>query len=366
MPKFIQSLDLNEQFFHKIVAPLLKEHFPDLVYSAARLGKGSDVLGYDTEMSTDHDWGIRMQLFLSVEKYGKWETAVAKTLRHNLPQTFLDHSVHFSSASKDGTRLMIHQKEGLVDHRIEITTIPQFFHNHMRLDLTKEITVLDWLTTPQQLLLGVTKGRVFVDGLQELKPIRQKLAYFPHDVWLYLMAMQWVRIGQEEHFVGRTGFVGDEIGSQLLAGRLVHDVMLLCFLMEKRYAPYPKWFGTGFGELECAAILAPILEAILSVSNWQARENQLCSAYQFVANRHNQLNITPPLATECVPFHERPFHTIDAERFATAIKQVIQDPTILAIKSNVGSIDQFSNSTDLQSYPALHRRLGTLYEDQHD
>ena len=77
----------------------------------------------------------------------------------------------------------------------------------------------------RQHLLGVTRGALFSDGLGQLEPIRQKLAYFPHDVWLYLLVAQWARIGQEEHFMGRAGDVGDEIGSQLLAARLVHDII---------------------------------------------------------------------------------------------------------------------------------------------
>jgi hypothetical protein len=44
----------------------------------------------------------------------------------------------------------------------------------------------------------------------------------------------------------RAGFVGDELGSALIGSRLVRDIMNLCFLLEKQYAPYPKWFGTAF------------------------------------------------------------------------------------------------------------------------
>ncbi|MCP5094763.1 MAG: DUF4037 domain-containing protein, partial [Chloroflexi bacterium] len=177
-----------------------------------------------------------------------------------------------------------------------------------------------------------------------------------------ILACQWARIGQEEHFMGRTGLLGDDVGSRLLASRLVHDVMLLCFLMEKRYAPYPKWFGTAFAELDCAPQLSPILQAILSAETWQAREEHLCAAYSFVAEMYNRLDITDPMRTTCVQFHERPFQVIDAGHFEAAIRKQIKDERIRQIKTSIGSLDQFSNSTDLRSYPAVHRRLATLYE----
>ena len=34
-------------------------------YAAALLGPGSEVAGFDTQRSTDHDWGPRLQVFLS-------------------------------------------------------------------------------------------------------------------------------------------------------------------------------------------------------------------------------------------------------------------------------------------------------------
>jgi len=362
--KFMPGLDLNEQFFHEIVQPLLAAEFPTLRYSAARLGSGSDVLGYDTPMSTDHDWGIRMQLFLSEKDCEEVGTAVYQTLRHQLPLYFRGYSVHFGPVGSDGSQVLVEKYEGPVNHRIQVTTIDDFFQPYMGIDPSQELSPFDWLTIPQQLLLGVTKGRIFSDGLDKLEPIRSKFAYFPHDVWLYLLACQWARIGQEEHFVGRTGLLQDEIGSRLLASRLVHDLMLLGFLMEKQYAPYPKWFGTAFAELDCAAALLPELEGVMAADTWQAREQHLCVAYEQMAEGHNALGITPPLRTKCVPFHERPFQVINAEDFTNAILKTIKDASIRQISTKIGSIDQFSHSTDLRSDLELHRRLVELYQSQ--
>ena len=62
---FIPGLDLAGAFFAEVVRPLLDEAYPRLPYAAALLGPGSEVLGYDTARSTDHDWGPRLQLFLA-------------------------------------------------------------------------------------------------------------------------------------------------------------------------------------------------------------------------------------------------------------------------------------------------------------
>jgi hypothetical protein len=255
----------------------------------------------------------------------------------------------------------IHQ--GPVNHLIEVTTTRDFFIREVGLDPFKAWDAIDWLSVAQQQLLSVTAGRVFADGLGELEPLREKLAYYPHDVWLYLLACQWRRIGQEDHFVGRTGYRGDDMGSRLLAARLVHDVMLLCFLMEKRYAPYPKWFGTAFQELACAPDLTPILGQVLAADAWQERETYLCAAFEYVGQMHNHLQITAPMLTGCEPFHGRPFRA-HAGAYETALHEVISDRQVKQLPPYLGSIDQFSHSTDLRSTPALFGKLRPLYEQE--
>lgn len=360
-PVFLPGLELSRVFFKEAVAPILTREYPELRYAAARLGSGSDALGYDTLRSTDHDWGPRLQLFLATDDCEAMKGPINETLRLQLPKQILGYSTHFGAADEDGTRRLA-VSEGPVDHRVEIWTVRRFFEEYMAYDPREEPSVLDWLIWPQQHLLGATSGAVYRDDLGELRKIRDRLRYFPRDVWLYLLAAQWSRIAQEEHFVGRTGEVGDELGSRLLAARLVHDMMQLCFLMEKRYFPYPKWFGSAFTELVCSDSLSPHLNSALDAQNWQEREVHLCAAYEIAAGMHNALGITAPLDGEVRYFHDRPFRVIDAGRFAVAIRGEIEDPQVVGIQTDAGSIDQFSHSSDLRSYPRLHKRLQSLYK----
>ena len=69
MREFVGGLRLSGLFYEGVVKPTLGAEFPGLAHSAARIGGGSEVLGYDTPRSTDHDWGPRLQLFLSEDDH---------------------------------------------------------------------------------------------------------------------------------------------------------------------------------------------------------------------------------------------------------------------------------------------------------
>ena len=51
MPEFVKGLELSRLFFEEAVRPALAAEFPSLRYAAALVGTGSEVLGFDTEMS---------------------------------------------------------------------------------------------------------------------------------------------------------------------------------------------------------------------------------------------------------------------------------------------------------------------------
>ena len=107
-PTWLPGLQLNLFFYHEAVRPLLDAEFPGLPHSAALIGYGSDVLGFDTPMSTDHNWGPRLQLFLAPEDFASRRDAVDEALRTRLPATFRGYSVNFSEPdwSDGGTQWM--------------------------------------------------------------------------------------------------------------------------------------------------------------------------------------------------------------------------------------------------------------------
>jgi Domain of unknown function (DUF4037) len=53
-----------------------------------------------------------------------------------------------------------------------------------------------------------TADEVYHDDVG-LQPVRDRLAYYPRDVWLYLLIAGWWRVHPEVNVVGRAGSVGD-------------------------------------------------------------------------------------------------------------------------------------------------------------
>ena len=362
-PAFIPGLELNGLFYREAVAPVLAAEFPGLRYGAARIGTGSEVLGFDDRRSTDHEWGPRLILFLSEDDLGRFGEAIRATLREELPHRFRGYPTSYGPPDAEGVSLPAWTDEGPVNHKIYVDTVARFVEERLGLRSYPRPDVRDWLLCSEQGLLEVTAGAVYHDGLGELGAMRAALAYYPWDVWLYLLAAQWTRIAQQEAFVGRTGEVGDELGSRLVTAALVRDLMRLCFLMERRYAPYAKWFGSAFGRLACAGRMRPCLDGALAAWSWREREESLCRAYTAVAELHNGLGITAPLSTEVAPYHGRPFLTIRGERFAVAILARIADPRVRALPAGVGSVDQWVDSTDVLQRADRRGRLRALYDE---
>ncbi|MBE0698891.1 MAG: DUF4037 domain-containing protein, partial [Anaerolineaceae bacterium] len=299
------------------------------------------------------------------------------------PYTFHGYSTHFgeSDEADGGTRVLGTIEHGPVAHLILFTTIEDFWQQELGVSPFQDPDPVDWLTFQEHRLLSLTAGKVFHDDLG-LEEVRRRFACCPRDVWYYQLAAQWTLISQEEAFVGRTSQAGDELGSRVIAARLVERIMRLCFLMEKRYAPYSKWFGTAFQHLDCYPQVGPLLEAILAASTYVERDPWFARAYTFIAEMHNALGITPPLETRTRtysgwhmlragvdnlalddPHNTRPFQVIFGGRFTDAILAQIQDPAILSLIRTPGSVNQFlvESSDALQSVSFCRKLKDDLF-----
>jgi hypothetical protein len=327
---FIHGIELARRFYTEAVQPLLQREFPGLPHAAALIGPGSEVLGFDTARSTDHDWGPRVQLFLSP---GDDPPQLRDVLANRLPDSF---------AGWPRVR------------PVEVLDLGAYCVGRLGFDPRHGAGTHDWLSTPAQRLAEMTAGMVFHDDPGELTAIREALHWYPDDVWRFVLAGQWMRIGQEEPFVGRCGEVGDELGSAVVAARLARDIMRLCLLMARRYPPYSKWLGTAVARLPGVETIHDGLVSAVRAGTWTVRQAGLGQAYEATAGWHNALRLTPPLEPTVRPFHDRPFLVLGAARFATALQATVGDPALRALPS-IGAVDQRVDSTDVLERPGLCR-----------
>lgn len=315
--EFRSGRDLCRQFYTDHVRPLLDTGFPGLRHAAALFGRGSEVLGYDDPMSADHNAEPRVLIFLTDEDHVRYAARLRDSLAGGVPETLAGRPTQ---------------------HRV--TTIREYIAEQLRFDVDEPIRAVDWLTWSEARLIMITGGVIFHDEIG-LATAVDRFRYYPDDVWYYLMLSGWWRVHPEINLVGRTGYVGDELGSSIIGAGLVRDLMRLGFLLERTYAPYEKWFGTAFSRLECGPGLIPVLQRVLRADGWRQREQALQPAYGTLANMHNALQITDPVPTGIERMWNRPFGVLWGD-FPGALRERISDPEVRQILDAfpVGGIDR--------------------------
>ena len=340
MPAFVPGVDLADALYRDVVAPALGR----TAHAAALVGFGSDVLGFDTARSTDHGWGPRLHVFVEQDAVDE----VRSRVEASLPETFRGWPTRYG------------WDDVPVQSHVVVRTLADWLKEHLGFDPTGGVETIDWLTTPQQLLLEATAGPVMHDDTGELTATRERLAWYPRDVWLWLLVCQWRRLDQEAAFVGRTAEVGDELGSRMVTARLVRDIVRLCLLIGRRYAPYTKWLGSAFARLDVGAELGPSLERALAAPTYPAREEALVSAFEGVARHFNDAKIVAFVEPHVSLFHGRPYRVLASSRFIDACLDEVADPWLRGLPL-IGGIDQLVDSTDILSRAERARRLAPAY-----
>lgn len=349
----MSGIELARAYWADVVRPILDRKLPDVPRAAGRLGTGSDVLGLDDETSRDHDWGLRLTLLVPADRIDEADRVLAASL----PPSYRGSPTAFPLTS-----------DMTVRHRIEIAAPAQFVRSRTGLDLaggeigdeggreTSALRITDWLSLTGQSVLEVTAGPVFEDTSGEITALRDRLAWYPYDVWLHVLAADWTRIAQELPFVGRTGQRGDDLGSRLIAARLVTALVRLGFLLERRWPPYPKWAGTLFTRLPVAPSAGGPLAGALAAATWQEREAALHAACEVLHERQRVVGLPALDGTACEPFYDRPFTGL--RDVAGVLRAVVTDPEVRAL-AHRGGVEQWVDDVGTLTDPGARRRLAS-------
>jgi hypothetical protein len=209
-------------------------------------------------------------------------------------------------------------------------------------------------------VLEVTGGPVFHDTTTAYREVATSLRWYPEDLWRYVLAAGWARLGQELPFVGRTGELGDDAGSRIITARLCRDLEHLAFAVERTWIPYPKWSGTALRRLPGGTGLAEALVAAQAADTWAQRQGIVVEAIEMVGESHRAAGFDVP-SPAVLPFFDRPF-VMPSEEVGASLINGIRDESIRAMPP-LGAIEQWCDNVDLLSSPQRRARAVALYAD---
>lgn len=172
---------LARRFYERVILPRVAPVLDPLPHAAALLGDDSEVLGFDDAVSTDHDFGPRLQLFLPPDV----DPAPVLAALEDLPERFDGFPTAYRLRNVSG---------GQIQHQIEVTTAAAFFTRYLTVDPAAGMNLADWLLTPTQTLATLTSGPIFADPAGLVKTRQAALAWYPDDIWRYVLAAGWLPI----------------------------------------------------------------------------------------------------------------------------------------------------------------------------
>lgn len=252
----MKGLKIAEEYYKQYGAPMLREEFPELegIVAVGLCGSGSECMGYDDELSKDHDFEPGFIVFLPPEE------VVDRRLAFRLERAYDKLPNEFMGLKRNKDVSFDTGRHGVV-------RAADFFRSKVG-DPDGDLTQEQWMTIPEQYLAEVTNGKIFRDDLGLVTDIRKKLAYFPEDVRLKKLAAALMLAEQASSYnYERLLSRGDTAGAQLAICEYVKEVLTVIFLLKKQYKPFYKWQFRALNEMPEFAPLKEDLESLLTTGN---------------------------------------------------------------------------------------------------
>jgi hypothetical protein len=252
----VKGIELCERFYLEYGAPMLKKSFGELdgLIAVGVAGSGSECLGYDDEISRDHDFEAGFCIFIPDEDLvSERDEFLLERAYSKLPKEFLGFEK--SKLNPVG------------GNRHGVIRISKFFKDKVG-DEKGNITTDGWFYISEQFLLEATNGKIFCDNLGLMTEIREKLSYLPEDIRLKKLAGNILVMAQSGQYNYKRCIDRQEPGAaQLAIGEFVNSTLKVIFLLNKKYMPYYKWSFRALKDLELLSELSDQLEYLISSVN---------------------------------------------------------------------------------------------------
>jgi hypothetical protein len=284
----MKGLELSERYFFDCGLPLLREHCPDLVgrVAAGLVATGSEVAGFDDEISRDHNWGPRFILFLGADDEAKHGRRVQEMFDRRLPREYLGASIRRTGDQFPSSPASVTTPENSCRGNTGFSAAPG--------------SDTDWLAIPEHRLFEFTAGRIFYEPTPLISPLRKAFAYFPEMVWRKRLSFIWLQLSHSAN-ISRTVARGNRVTSHAFLCWGLECCMRLAFLLNRKYAPFRKWLYHAFRELpRLPKGICERMEGVLGLGDLAEVERGLLGILDAFGEMTNESGLIPaqPLRME--------------------------------------------------------------------
>ncbi len=257
----MQGLEIAEQYYLQYGLPMLESQFPELLprLAVGLAGEGSECLGYDDQISRDHDFEPGFCLWILAEDEPEFGFRLQRAYS-KLPKEFL------------GLRRSILSPVG--GNRHGVIPVEDFYIRFLGAP-TPPDTPERWLYTPSASLASACNGAVFRDDLGVFSAVRKTLLQgYPEDVRRKKLAAHAVFMAQSGQYnYSRCLARGETGAAQLAVFEFVKHAISAIYLLNNRYEPFYKWAYRGMKDLPR---LGHLSEALQTLTEWDnSPENAL-------------------------------------------------------------------------------------------
>lgn len=244
------GLEICHAYYETYGIPMIQKYFPEYEKRIAvgLVGPGSDCLGFDDEISRDHDWGPGFCLFVTADTY---EKIGAELQRHydELPKEFMGYK-----------RLETPMGKG----RVGVKRIDEFYKNILNTDVYEEI---DYSAIQDFALAVASNGEVFYDPEGIFSQMRQKLkqGYPEHMLYIKLAedAAKFAQAGQYNY--ARIIRRGDFMTADYMLYQSFFHAMRLVHHLNNQYSVHDKWLRESTRKQEHGEEVLAYINQILSL-----------------------------------------------------------------------------------------------------
>ncbi len=275
------GLKLARSYYEQVLKPFFTQYAPECLRRMAvgLAGEGSDCLGFDDEISQDHDFGPGLCIWLTHADYVTYGEKISHYYA-SLPEEF------------NGYRRHVVIENG----RVGVFDMDRFFARYTGYTKAEDIPDLkSLLAIPDEALLTVTNGEVFADPVGEFSLRRENFYKIcPEEYWRIKIANSLLQLGQYGQYnYPRSMKRGDYVTAQVALYKYIEELYRLVHYVNHCFPPYYKWLKKSSASFECLGVLSSLTNALADYADqravWQENpenaesQDVICRTIEYIA-----------------------------------------------------------------------------------